>query len=91
MKGVCAGSGTTRQNVESCAGCFRDRPPPPGLSAGYGKPDIATNVSFGPSATKKYITTYFRKTVSFRQADCIVGGAFRYSCHGCSYKPMQTK
>jgi acid phosphatase type 7 len=31
---------------------------------GYGEGDEATVVSFGPNATNKYITTYFRKTVT---------------------------
>lgn len=31
---------------------------------GYGDGDEATVVSYGPSATTKYITTYFRKTIS---------------------------
>jgi hypothetical protein len=31
---------------------------------GYGDNDEATVVSFGPSATNKYITTYFRKTIN---------------------------
>jgi len=31
---------------------------------GYGITDAATLVSFGSSSTKKYITTYFRKTIS---------------------------
>ncbi len=31
---------------------------------GYGDGDEATVVSFGPSSTNKYITTYFRKTVT---------------------------
>src|SRR5687768_443351 len=31
---------------------------------GYGTANINTVVSFGPSNSKKYITTYFRKTVS---------------------------
>ena len=31
---------------------------------GYGDGDEATVVSFGPSSTNKYITTYFRKTVN---------------------------
>lgn len=34
---------------------------------GYGDGDEATKVSFGPSSTNKYITTYFRKT--FQVAD----------------------
>jgi lysophospholipase L1-like esterase len=29
---------------------------------GYGAPGIATTVSYGPYSTKKYITTYFRRT-----------------------------
>src|ERR1700740_1873621 len=31
---------------------------------GYGDGDEATVVSYGPSSTAKYITTYFRKTIS---------------------------
>lgn len=31
---------------------------------GYGLPGLATVVSFGPNSSQKYITTYFRKTVS---------------------------
>ena len=31
---------------------------------GYGDGDESTVVSYGPSATAKYITTYFRKTFS---------------------------
>src|SRR6185369_11323775 len=29
---------------------------------GYGDPAVATQVGFGPDATNKYITTYFRRT-----------------------------
>ncbi len=47
------------------------------MRVGYGKPDLATNVSFGPSATKKYTTTYFRRALQFRQADCMVGSVYR--------------
>lgn len=36
---------------------------------GYGDGDEATRVSFGPSSTNKYITTYFRKTFSVADAD----------------------
>jgi len=31
---------------------------------GYGDEDEATVVSFGPSSSNKYITTYFRKTIT---------------------------
>jgi acid phosphatase type 7 len=31
---------------------------------GYGTANLATTVSFGPDETRKYITTYFRKTIS---------------------------
>jgi 3-phytase len=31
---------------------------------GYGISDAATSISFGPNAKKKYITTYFRKSIS---------------------------
>jgi hypothetical protein len=31
---------------------------------GYGIPGLATVVSYGPNASQKYITTYFRKTVN---------------------------
>ena len=31
---------------------------------GYGIPDATTTVSFGPDANNKYVTTYFRKTIS---------------------------
>ena len=36
---------------------------------GYGDGDEATVVSFGPSSTAKYITTYFRKSIiNFRKS-----------------------
>ena len=35
---------------------------------GYGDGDEATVVSYGPSSTSKYITTYFRKTISVADA-----------------------
>jgi hypothetical protein len=31
---------------------------------GYGLPGLSTVVSFGPNSSQKYITTYFRKTIS---------------------------
>ena len=35
---------------------------------GYGDGDEATVVSYGPSASNKYITTYFRKTITVTNA-----------------------
>lgn len=35
---------------------------------GYGDGDEATTVSYGPSSSAKYITTYFRKTISVADA-----------------------
>src|SRR5688572_23907133 len=35
---------------------------------GYGDGDEATIVSYGPNANKKYITTYFRKTINVADA-----------------------
>ncbi|TXK36404.1 T9SS type A sorting domain-containing protein [Pontibacter qinzhouensis] len=35
---------------------------------GYGITDAATVVSFGPSSSKKYITTYFRKSITIQDA-----------------------
>ena len=35
---------------------------------GYGDGDEATVVSFGPSSTAKYITTYFRKSINITNA-----------------------
>ncbi len=40
------------------------------ICAGYGMNDTATNVSFGGNPAKRYITTYFRKSVSVpKEAD----------------------
>jgi secreted PhoX family phosphatase len=36
---------------------------------GYTMTGIVTNVGFGPSSTNKYVTTYFRKTVTVSQAE----------------------
>lgn len=36
----------------------------PGKVLGYGDPDSQGGISFGPSSSKKYITTYFRSTFS---------------------------
>ena len=44
---------------------------------GYGIPDAATVVSYGPDANNKYVTTYFRKTISI--ADVSPYTAFRIS------------
>jgi hypothetical protein len=38
---------------------------------GYGDGDEATVVSFGPDANNKYITTYFRKTISIADASIL--------------------
>ena len=38
---------------------------------GYGDGDEATIVSFGPDANNKYITTYFRKTISIADASVL--------------------
>ncbi len=39
---------------------------------GYGDGDEVTTVSFGPSSTSKYITTYFRKTINVPNASSFV-------------------
>jgi secreted PhoX family phosphatase len=36
---------------------------------GYTMTGVVTNVGFGPSSTNKYVTTYFRKSVSVSQAE----------------------
>ncbi|RIK82775.1 MAG: hypothetical protein DCC68_05255 [Planctomycetota bacterium] len=40
---------------------------------GYGDGDEATVISFGPSSSAKYITTYFRKTFAVENPAAIVG------------------
>ena len=40
---------------------------------GYGDGDEATVVSFGPSSSKKYITTYFRKTITISDTTQFTG------------------
>ncbi len=40
---------------------------------GYGDGDEATVVSYGPSSTAKYITTYFRKTISIPSVNAYAG------------------
>jgi fibronectin type 3 domain-containing protein len=40
---------------------------------GYGDGDEATTVSYGPSSSNKYITTYFRRTFSVSQASSYTG------------------
>ena len=40
---------------------------------GYGDGDEATVVSYGPNANQKYITTYFRKTITVTNASSYTG------------------
>lgn len=40
---------------------------------GYGDGDEATIVSYGPSSSAKYITTYFRKTITIANANSFAG------------------
>ncbi len=44
---------------------------------GYGDGGEATVVSYGPSSTTKYITTYFRKTISIPNVNAYPGYALR--------------
>lgn len=44
---------------------------------GYGEPDIATTISFGPDPAQKYVTAYFRKTVSLTNVASIQSAEIR--------------
>ena len=44
---------------------------------GYGDGDEATVVSYGPSSTAKYITTYFRKTITIPDVNAYAGYGMR--------------
>ncbi|MBK8498488.1 MAG: metallophosphoesterase family protein [Flavobacteriales bacterium] len=44
---------------------------------GYGDGDEATVVSYGPSSSAKYITTYFRKTITIADVSAFAGFAMR--------------
>jgi hypothetical protein len=54
------------------------------MRTGYGDPDTFTNVSFGPLPTKRYITTWFRKAITFTRAARpakYVRGRTRLACY----------
>ncbi len=44
---------------------------------GYGKPSVATTISFGPSETRKYISAYFRRSVTWNREACLVAGQLK--------------
>lgn len=44
-----------------------------GAELGYGDGDEVTKVNYGPSATNKYITTYFRKSFNVADANAFTG------------------
>ncbi len=45
---------------------------------GYGDADVSTVVDFGPNASNKYVTTYFRKTIQISNTPIAVSAAVRY-------------
>jgi len=64
----------TNQGTGWRASSFNDVSWPTGnAQLGYGDGDEATVVSYGPSASNKYITTYFRKTISVTNASAYTG------------------
>lgn len=60
------------------ANVFNDAAWPAGpAELGYGDGDEATVVSFGPNANAKYVTTYFRKTITIADPTAFAGYAMR--------------
>ncbi|MFT5855056.1 MAG: hypothetical protein ACI8XO_002304, partial [Verrucomicrobiales bacterium] len=41
---------------------------------GYGEPTVLTTISYGPTPSQKYTTSYFRKTLNVTAAASILGG-----------------
>jgi len=62
----------TNQGTAWSAAAFNDAAWASGnAQLGYGDGDEATTVSYGPDANNKYITTYFRKTISIADASIL--------------------
>ena len=60
------------------ANVFNDATWPAGpAELGYGDGDEATVVSYGPNANAKYVTTYFRKTITIADPTAFAGYAMR--------------